>query len=57
MSDAPFETAPTTDAEFEAALGKLIAAAETNDIDIAGSWVYNGDAATTNWEVLIYELA
>ena len=57
MSDAPFESAPTTNAEFEAALGKLIAAAETNDIDLAGSWVYNGDAVATNWEVLIYELA
>lgn len=57
MSDASWEDAPTTDAEFKSALDKLIAAAETNDIDIAGSWVYNGDVAATNWEVLIYELA
>jgi hypothetical protein len=57
MSDTPWEDAPTTDAEFKAALNKLIAAAETNDIDIAGSWVYNGDAAATNWEVIMYELA
>ncbi|MFC7042606.1 hypothetical protein [Halonotius sp. GCM10025705] len=57
MSDPPWEDAPTTDAEFKTALDKLIVAAETNDIDIAGSWVYDGDAAATNWEVLMYELA
>lgn len=57
MSDTPWEDAPTTDAEFKAALNKLIAAAETNDIDIAGSWVYNGGAAATNWEAIMYELA
>lgn len=57
MSDTPWEDAPTTDAEFKTVLNKLIVAAETNDIDIAGSWVYNADAAATNWEVLMYELA
>lgn len=57
MSDTPSKSAPTTEEEFEAALGKLIAAAETNDIDTAGSWPYNGDVTPTNWEVLVSELA
>jgi hypothetical protein len=57
MSDAPWTESLTTSTEFETALRTLLTAAEQNDIDIEGSWVYHADEATEpNWEVLICEL-
>lgn len=56
MSDTPSNDTIATPAEFETALGKLLAAAETNDIDIGGSWVYDDSTTSTNLEVLVYEL-
>lgn len=57
MSDTPWTDSLTTTAEFEAALGTLIATAQANDIDTRGSWVYNDDSRfRTNVEVIMYEL-
>lgn len=57
MSETPWEESITTSAEFETALNKLLAAAETNDIDTRGSWVYHGTSTTSfKLEVVIYEL-
>jgi hypothetical protein len=56
MSDSPRKDTIATPAEFETALGKLLAAAEANDIDIGGSWVYDDSTTSTDLEVLVYEL-
>ncbi len=57
MSDTQWTDSLTTTTEFETALGNLLTAAQQNDIDIEGSWVYHGDESTDpNWEVLVYEL-
>ncbi|WP_165857907.1 hypothetical protein [Halonotius pteroides] len=56
MSDTPWMDSLTTTAEFEAALGTLIATAQANDIDVRGSWVSDNDQLRTNVEVVIYEL-
>lgn len=57
MSDDSAADAITTSTEFEAALGWLLTAAERNDINPRGSWVYdNEDESLANWEVESYEL-
>ena len=56
MSDTPSDDTIATPAEFETALGKLLAAAETNDIDTRGSWVCDDNGTSTKLEVVIYEL-
>lgn len=57
MSDTPWNDTIATPAEFETALGKLLAAAETNDVDTRGSWVYDDNSTSIKLEVEIYELA
>jgi hypothetical protein len=57
MNDDPETDAITTRDEFRAALERALGAAERNDIDVRGSWVYrNGEASLASWEVEIYEL-
>lgn len=55
MSDGS-ESEVTTDGEFEAALGDLIAAAVRNGVDPRGSWVCETGVERDAWEVMIYEL-
>ena len=57
MSDPPWTESLTTEDDFEAALGDLLAAAAANDIDVRGSWVYDNGEPHPSWEVLVYELA
>lgn len=56
MTDNPETEALTTSAEFNTALGNLLATAEKNNIELQGSWVTDGSEGHTNWEVMIYEL-
>jgi len=57
MSDDLSHDTITTAAEFESALGSLLAAAARNDVDPRGSWVYyNGNDSLRNWEIMVYEL-
>lgn len=56
MSETPWEESITTSAEFETALNRLLAAAETNDINTRGSWVYDDNSTSIKLEVQIYEL-
>lgn len=56
MSETPWEESITTSAEFETVLDKLLAAAETNDIDTRGSWVCDDNGTSIELEVVIYEL-
>lgn len=57
MSNDSGSESVTTTVEFKTALRELLVAAQQNDIDLRGSWVYrNGEESLTNWEVEIYEL-
>lgn len=42
--------------DFEAALGRVVAAAVESDIDPRGSWVYRTDDEPTAVEVMVLEL-
>lgn len=54
--DTPPSAEITTPAEFEASLGRLLAAAVANGVDPRGSWVFRGDDGLPDWEAMIYEL-
>jgi hypothetical protein len=52
------ETEPPSDEEeFRRALGELIRAARTNDVDVRGGWRIDGADGTTDMGVEIYRLA
>jgi hypothetical protein len=46
----------TTEAEFEAALDRLLDSATSNGLDPRGSWVYRNGKAAPDWEVMVLEL-
>lgn len=46
----------TTQDEFDAALGQLLAHATRIDIDPRGSWIYRNGQNAPDWEVMVYEL-
>ncbi|MFQ3476981.1 hypothetical protein HKK80_12095 [Halonotius sp. F2-221B] len=57
MSDPLRTDSFTSKADFETALGTLLDAAEKNDIDPKGSWVFSTDSKIGhNYEVIVYEL-
>lgn len=52
---APDEVASAT--EFEAALGRLLAAALENDVDPRGGWECRTDGSCPDVEVVVVELS
>lgn len=46
----------TTNDEFEAVLGQLLAAANANGVEPEGGWEYRSNGADPDWEVVIVEL-
>ncbi len=54
--DNPTEGNITTEAQFEAALDRLLHSATGNGLDPRGSWVYRNGKDAPDWEVMILEL-
>lgn len=46
----------TTEAEFDAALERLLLQAARNGINPRGSWVYRNGSTAPDWEVMVLEL-
>lgn len=51
-----FEDDVTSAEEFRAVLGQLLDAAETNDVDARGSWVFRDGKLRSHLEVMVLEL-
>jgi hypothetical protein len=56
MIQNPHDGAITTEAEFEAALTEIVAAAEDNGVAIEGGWTCNGRDGTL-WDVVVTEVS
>lgn len=52
----PYEEAITTTEEFETALGNLLLAAISNDINPRGTWTYRNSDGEPDWEAMVVEL-
>lgn len=54
--DPSFDGAIATPEEFQAVLGRLLAAADRNGVEPRGSWEYRSNEDGPDWEVMVVEL-
>lgn len=55
-TDFTFDGNISSPEDFEAALDRLVLAAQQNDVDLRGTWDFRTDGAAPDMEVMIVEL-